>query len=409
MKTEEFSELANVLERHHSIFGKLWNLGRPIFTKDIPTAAVRFDRIGECVEFIINDDFWKDLSLTQKQFVISHECLHVVLYHGFRINKLTDSELGTANIALDLVVNHSLIDSFGFTRTEVDPKDKYYWLDKYLPKENPGNLFEHYYNLLKQKHKKLKSELVDDHSGLGGFGFDFSDFLDKNLSQEEKQSISDLIKNNTKDIEKDLESAAKTAGVSPGNLWHFVKIDKIIQKKKWETVIKRWARLQLKEKDNEQWIRPDRRLQFMPKNFFIPSEQIVEDLAENKILVWFFQDTSGSCWHLKDRFFKAALSLPKDKFDVKMCCFDTKVIETNLESKKIYGGGGTSFSCIENYIQSYISKNKLNYPKAIFIISDGMGNSVKPQKPENWYWFLSVNCIRHIPKKSKFYNLSDFE
>ena len=92
-----------------------------------------------------------------------------------------------------------------------------------------------------------------------------------------------------------------------------------------------------------------------------------------------------------------------------MCCFDTKVIETNLESKKIYGGGGTSFSCIENYIQSYISKNKLNYPKAIFIISDGMGNSVKPQKPENWYWFLSVNCIRHIPKKSKFYNLSDFE
>jgi len=60
-------------------------------------------------------------------------------------------------------------------------------------------------------------------------------------------------------------------------------------------------------------------------------------------------------------------------------------------------------------LSDYISKNKLNYPKAIFIISDGMGNSVKPQKPENWYWFLSVNCIRHIPKKSKFYNLSDFE
>ena len=85
--------------------------------------------------------------------------------------------------------------------------------------------------------------------------------------------------------------------------------------------------------------------------------------------------------------------------------FDTKVYETTIESRRLYGFGGTSFDIIEDYIQSYIKKNNLKYPEAVFVITDGCGNSVNPQIPKNWYWFLSKNYITYIPKESnKFYN-----
>jgi hypothetical protein len=57
--------------------------------------------------------------------------------------------------------------------------------------------------------------------------------------------------------------------------------------------------------------------------------------------------------------------LPNEKFEVKMHCFDTKVYETTIESRRLYGFGGTSFDIIEDYIQSYIKKNNLKYPEGV--------------------------------------------
>ncbi len=144
---------------------------------------------------------------------------------------------------------------------------------------------------------------------------------------------------------------------------------------------------------------------------FLPSEMEVEDIdkEKNKIEVWFFQDTSGSCSGFAKRFFKAAESLPKDRFNVRMHCFDTRVYETSLEERKLYGFGGTSFTCIENYIQRRIAKENLQYPKAVFIITDGYGNDVHPEHPEVWHWFLSSGYKSHIPKQSKTYLLRNFE
>jgi hypothetical protein len=121
-------------------------------------------------------------------------------------------------------------------------------------------------------------------------------------------------------------------------------------------------------------------------------------------------DTSGSCYNYKERFFQAALSLPKEKFKIRLFCFDDNIKETTLESRKVYGGGGTSFEIIESHIQKIMKEERLDYPEAVFLITDGAGTNVMPEKPDRWYWFLTPYSTRNlIPEKSKVYELKDFE
>jgi hypothetical protein len=234
---------------------------------------------------------------------------------------------------------------------------------------------------------------------------EFEDKLKSMSSEEELETLSEFVEGQIKDIQEECQQA----GVSPGNTFIQVKMGKVKHKKKWETVIKKWASKYLKEDEVEQWARRNRRLIFMPNDFMIPSDQEVDSFERDRIQVWFFQDTSGSCQGFINRFFAAAKSLPPEKFDVKMHCFDTRVFETTLESGKLYGFGGTSFSCIERYIQSYITKNGCSYPKAIFVITDGYGDNVYPEIPDRWHWFLSTNCDYNIPKTCKIFSLKDFE
>lgn len=412
---DEFLALSRELEQHHAIFYRLWNLGRPRFSEEIPTAAVSFDKIGDCIDFAINPLFWRSLDFKKKLFVICHESMHVILNHGIRMQNAED--LLAAGQALDVIVNHTLIDKFGFNREEVDPDNKYCWLNTVFPnKEVPkGKNFEYYYNLLKVIQEQSGSNsnndesntssqqpsLVDDHSDLASeiSEDDIRNIIEKvkeGLPTRELENVQDFLKNNFE------------AGKIGGNSW-IVSTAKIIKKKKWETVIKKWAAQFLKENSEYQWVKRNRRYSLLSEDLLLPTENETETFQKDRIQVWFFQDTSGSCAGFIDRFFAAALSLPEDRFDIKMHCFDTRVFETSLESRKLYGFGGTSFSCIESYIQNYIKKNQLNYPKAVFLITDGYGDRVSPQVPENWYWFLSADYRYCIPLTSNIFMLKDFE
>jgi predicted metal-dependent peptidase len=413
--SEDFLALSRELEKHHAIFDRLWSLGKPTFTKDLPTAAVYFDKVGETLEFKINPDYWASRNDAQKQFVVSHECLHVILYHGFRINELSREDLKIANLALDVVVNHALVDKFSFDRSQIDPNNEYCWVDTVFPKDTPepGKYYEFYYGLLEKMRdaggggsgSMLGGKLVDDHDGLASFNTpEFENKIKELVSEEELNSLSDFIKRQTEDIEEQ----CKQAGCSPGNTFVHCDVGKVKKKRKWETVKKKWAAKYIKDNEVEQWARRNRRFVFMPADFMIPSDQEVEEFEKDRIQVWFFQDTSGSCSGFVDRFFKAAKSLPLDRFDVKMHCFDTRVYETTLKSGNLYGFGGTTFSCIEAYIQAYIKKNNLSYPKAVFVITDGYGNTVTPEKPERWYWFIQ-GATYLIPPKSHTFQLRDYE
>jgi predicted metal-dependent peptidase len=413
---EEELFLSYNLEDKHALFNKFWSMVRPVFSKEIPTAAVGFDKLGDCIQFKINPDFWSTLNLNQKLFVVCHECLHVLLSHGFRAKEISKEYRKIANVAMDLVVNQTLVDRFGFDRATVEPKElKYCWLDTVLPEPLPADKsFEFYFNAIRQKvEEQQQSDSFDDHGELESFDSkEFADRLTRELQECNPEEIKDMkqfLENKAEGPAGKAPANGQQAGTSQGNVLKTIVLKKVSAKKKWESIIKNWTKRALTFFETEQWAQKSRRMSNVHTDFMLPSDMETEDNEKSKIEVWFFQDTSGSCAHLAERFFKAAATIPPEKFNVRMFCFDTQVYPTTLKSGKLYGFGGTTFTCIEEYIQQACAKDNLAYPAAVFCITDGYGDVVKPAKPKNWYWFLSMDYKECIPKECKTFKLDDFE
>ncbi len=465
MSNDEFFEISHKLEQFHSIFYKFWEMGKPVFTSTLPTAAVSFDpKSGKPLQFLFNPEFWDGLDENTRLFIICHEMLHIVFNHGVRIKGSDQKQL--ANACLDVVVNHILIDNFNFKKSKVIGSDDLCWIETVFD-DNPGyngpkvelkKAFEYYYSLALKHFPKVsvagkggkgekgeggsgegKGEqdkdqdkdkdngesklpnLVDDHDIQSESQFeDLLEEMNEILSDEEKEDFRELIEQNFQKEENEEggdsnSPGGKQAGNQAGNIWTFANVNKVRKKKKWETIIKRWAfkTLNVAFRDIEQWSRINRRFAIIGKDdqMLIPTEMEEEDmfLDEKRIEVYFFLDTSGSCAHLKDRFFKAAMTLPEKRFKLRLFCFDTRVYDVSIEEKKLYGFGGTRFDIMEEKIQSIISGEKVPYPKAVFVISDGAGTAVTPAFPKNWYWFLSENYKHCIPTESHTFMLKDFE
>ena len=443
--SEEWLEICRELEARHSIFYKCWELGRPYFVEGIGTARVQFDPSGDFLAFEFDPKFWRETTFYDKLFVISHECLHIILNHGVRTRDAKDRQ--KANIALDLVVNHALVNSFSFNRSKLS-MDTLCWVDTIFPDATVSDTesFEYYYNLMPESIslKDLLCMLADDHSGFSGQGSGASkdkkqgdgkdksdeggkaaeglseeeldkarerlmDKLGEGLSDEEIQSLENF-------FDKHFSDSDPHVGRSPVGTgsWVMANIRKAPKKKKWETIITKWSMKYMKYDydEEEQWAKMNRRITLLPRDLIIPSEVDVDHLEEDRLPVFFFLDTSGSCWGFKDRFFKAALSLPPERFDLRLFCFDTAVQETTLESGKIYGGGGTAFSVCEQHIQKLMKTEGIAYPEAVFMITDGYGDQLNPQHPERWKFFMTYkggNNLYCLPKQGQVYYLQDFE
>jgi len=408
---DEFYYYARELDEFSSIFYQLWRMGKPQFTDKIPTAAVSFDKSGKFINFMFNENFWNSLSNYERMFVICHECLHVLLNHGERGKDFKQKDI--LNICMDIVINELLLRKFGFILEKLpNIRDTNLCLVDTIFKEKAVDIrkngsFEYYLVELMKIVEKVPVQyiMLDDHSGLEGISKgDMEDIIEsigEVLQGNEGQKLLETLLEHSEDINK-------YAGKNGGGHWVIAKA-KYKPKKKWETIIKNWSKKAVNDKHTDQWIKEHRRFLALKKEFFLPTEAEIEEYEKTKINVWFFQDTSGSCQGFIDRFFSAAKSLPKEKFDVKMHCFDTRVYETTLESGKLYGFGGTYFDILEKYVQQEVQKKGIPYPKAIFVITDGYGNAIKPQHPERWHWFLSTGYKDLIHKDCKIYNLGDYE
>tara|TARA_B100000614_G_scaffold262909_1_gene300988 strand:- start:479318 stop:480904 length:1587 start_codon:yes stop_codon:yes gene_type:complete len=271
--------------------------------------------------------------------------------------------------------------------------------------------------------------VLDDHSGLEDFSNgdvkkEISDALNERLSDEEKEDVNKRINKteegnaaNKKGQDKDKgeggDVGGREAGSIAGNIVFHPESRRVKKKRKWETIIKKWSRRYLSDESSvEQWARQNRRLMALDLDLMVPSEHTDEHKDVERIDVVFYQDFSGSCFHLAERFFKAAKSLPTDRFNVKTFCFDTEVNPVDLDGGDLRGGGGTSFRILEKHVQKLLKQGELKrYPDAVFVITDGMGDDVHPQDPTKWYWFLSDGWSTedHIPEGSHIYKLSQFE
>lgn len=408
---EEYESILMSMTEHHSIFYKLWSITKPMFNNDTPTACVYFDKNGAELIMNFNPSFWQSLNHVRKQFVVCHETLHILLNHGKR--SINDNRIhDLINTCQDIVINELLVRMYGFVRSEIDPNNEYCWADTVFPNDpsiSTDESFEYYFNLLYKQQSENNSKLpttVDDHDSMDTSG-DINK-ITESMTREEKEHINDII-SQSYDSDSD-----QIAGTFAGNQIQYINLNPPKVKKKWETVIKKWTEKCFKssDRDVEQWVLSNRRMVNLSSDLMLPSEYEVDAMDQDfdKINIWFFLDTSGSCKQYAKRFFTAANSLSPKKFDIRLFCFDTKVYETTLESKKLYGFGGTRFHILEDYIQTTCKRDKIKYPMAIFVITDGYGNYIHPQYPKNWHWFLTENSTHiYIPSESKTYKLNDFE
>jgi len=412
MNYEEKQNMAIMLMKHFGVFQAFWSVSRPRFVYDegkCPTAMVCFDRESRCVDFQINKNFWDASCDEKKCFVICHECLHVMLKHGKRGKSLLAAiNADLVNAAMDAPINEMLVKYFGYNRSVVDPNNELVWANNLIEgrPDIPNILsFEEYFNLLVKECPNKTFVKVTDHKYLQEF--------DNEEIQKLLDICADAIPKEAKDFINDI--ASRAAGSETGNLIQYAKTPPPKPKKKWETVIKKWARrFIVKEKEEQHWLIKPRRTALLDyKSMFFPNdfEIDVKKNSNDKVDVWVFLDTSGSCIELKDRFFAAFESLPKDTFDVRPFCFDTKVFklsEADIQKKKLYGFGGTTFSCIENYIQAQIKKEGKKFPN-VFVITDGCASSFFCSQPKKWYFFLSQDTTYAIPQKAAKYLLENFE
>lgn len=470
----EYFEVVQALRKHHSLFAQFWSVGNiiEINSPKMPTAAVRFDKkSGQGLQFLINPGFWATLNEHDKAFVISHEIMHVYLDHGRRSLGL---DLKIANYAQDVVINHYLVDYFGFDRNSLTFADRYCWIDTMFPGRNdiePDRCFEYYYEKLMDQGgppQNMQGDPGDGQPGQGqgeggeptpdqegqpqsGYGnggepvtVDMHDFLDEDeddiddelldeiqkaaeelmdrITPEEVEDFEEKISKGSKEESDKVEEEKrkhKGAGSMAGTMEQRIRLGRVKKKRKWETVIADViGRFQGMERDMdiELWTRPNRRLAGMVSgddDLMLPACVHESVPVRDRVDVWFFQDTSGSCKHLAERFFKAAASIPDDHFRVRIFCFDTKVYETDLKSGKLYGFGGTSFQPMENAIQGILQREpKTNYPQAVFVVTDGdaWDGRMQAQFPDRWHWFLTdggtTSCIPH---RSHIYKLRDYE
>lgn len=423
IESEDYLELSRSLINSHVLFYKMWELGRPMFTTAIDTAAVSFDEQGEVLLFSFNPSFWDKLTTYEKLFVISHECLHVILNHGLRVFNAENSNYG--NIAADIVSNHMLVNKFGFIRKNISMEDTFCWVNTIWRNRvdiTDNKTFEYYYNLLLEEKQDIKANFVDQHGNGNGIPSIFNPDVSKshgsgksnNMNGEQASTPNKYIEKLSDELDDQTKASLNgmLAGMDVGGISLVVSSQKVKTKKKWETVIKKWSKKYDKTnlEDIEQWARINRRFVMMPNDIILPTDMETEKDEEGKTDVWFFQDTSGSCYHYAARFFKAAKTLDPKRFNIRLFCFDTRVYETSLKTGKLYGFGGTSFYIIEDYIQKLIKEEKIKYPKAVFIITDGWGSHVKPEQPDKWYWFIiGSGSTSYIPKESNIYKLENYE
>jgi predicted metal-dependent peptidase len=426
---EEFERIGMGLERWHGLFAQIWAMGVPRFVEHLnpPTAGVSFNREGRFHEFLFHREFWQELNDYQREFIISHECLHVTLKHGVRYKDCKNKDLG--NIALDIVVNRMLCESFGFSRTRLgDLGDELIWLDTVFEDTtgiDPDESFEYYYALLEQKMSggggkgngkgEGKSESSKGEGGQspgdgGGMPqpIDVHDMLPGFDDDDVKDSIDGMIEDALGQLSNEELDQLQKAGCMPGNGMHIARIFKKRNKRSWEEIIDRWTKKGA-ETPEEQWTRRNRRHVFLSPEFMLPAE--VEDgNSGKKANVWFFQDTSGSCKHMADDFFNSAMTFPTKVFKVRMFGFTTHVYEIDPKKRKLEGFGGTYFHIIEGHIQKICKEEKVAYPDAVFVFTDGCGSNVRPQYPERWYWFLDGRgqTKTYIPSKSQHFKLKDF-
>jgi predicted metal-dependent peptidase len=347
-------------------------VGRTSVDDNVPTACTngRDEKYGR--------KFIKELREQELNFVVAHEASHKMYRHLTTWKKLHDENSALANQACDYVINLMLKD--------MDPEERTIAMPRYktgLFQGKPMGLIDERFRGMnaKQIFDILKEE-DDGESGEGGEdgeggeggedgegGFDEHDWDGaKDLSDEEKKQLERDI---DQAIRQGVMARQKIAGKGAGGLDRELQ-DLLEPKVDWREVLREFVKATCRAKDTSSWRKPNRR--FLGTGTYMPS-MIGEKVGHLVIAI----DTSGSIGQdeLSD-FLSEVKGIAEEvnPSQVDLIYWDSAVagheeytendVASIISSTKPKGGGGTSPSCVSEYL-----KDKKIEPECIIMLTDG--------------------------------------
>lgn len=336
--------------KKNGFFGTLLLSLKMAFTDEISTAATD----GKYIYF--NEDFMKDLTSSEIEFIILHETMHVALNHMER-SKGKNNEI--YNIAADIVINSNIARMYGSVNAiKVNGNISMNTVPGVNLFENDGYLFttEEVYNKLLKVF--IRSKFIDEYSEKR---FDnHSLWADANTDEIKENIIRAHMSSSNFKIQGDLPGEVETylnELVNP-------RID-------WRVLLNDFIQSEL---NDYSFTPPDNR--YNEFDFFLPGFNEKEESIENII---FAVDTSGSMLDEDIISLYSEINGAIEQFSGKIkgyfMEFDYTVQSVNeindsfdITKVKTLGRGGTSYKAITDYIKDKMSDVSIN---KLIILTDG--------------------------------------
>lgn len=522
-KFNEYLENANQgIHGSMKLFKTAYEMGEPIFTEEIKTAAVQMNNADNKIKYLFNPMFWLSLNEDERCFVIAHESLHIFFNHLDLIKEFNLNPY-IANIATDIVINETLIHGYGFNPYLPIISDKALTIKSVFNEtqiiENELNYtsgFMKFYSViekLSQKDKNFQESLsqkdtLDNHdyqqnnqeennndSFASANNEEESNNQQNNQKKDNNQQNNQEENNNQQNNQKNnsnqqnsqeennnqqnnqeecnnqqnnqatdnnpsnnenhqkqnnndetqQKSLSDMTFIFGGNLKQNIENDlkentelpsvfqftdesndfnqqqdllKIIANGSNQKPLMTWEKLlnfstpnllsrntKPKGKEYDNFAEKDYALQLaLPKKIILPSIAKTEQSENDRFDLYFFFDTSGSCYPYRNAFAKMIGNIPLKQYRLHLFNFDTNVKKIEFETKGKYvnienfkykhANSNSSLNMIEKQIQNDL-KNKIikEYPPFVCVLTDGIApplsiNVLKNEHIQNWIFLL---------------------
>jgi predicted metal-dependent peptidase len=337
-------------------------VGKTAIKDDIPTAATngRDEYYGR--------EFVDSMSAKELGFVVMHEGMHKMYRHLTTWSSLSKIDRELTNSACDYVINLQLRD--------LDPNETDIAMPRYKSGDKKGEIM----GLIDEKYRGMNAKQVfdllreeqEESGGEGGDGFDEHDWEGAGeLSEEAKKQLE-------KDVDQAIRQglmAEKKVGNGAGNLNRALG-DLLAPKVDWREVLREFVKSICAGRDVSTWRKPNRR--YISSGIYMPT-LVSERVGHIVVGV----DTSGSIGVAEINEFLSEVKSIADDVKPEMVDllywdsavaahekYDENDVPNIVSSTKPRGGGGTSPSCVTDYM----AKENIQ-PECVIMLTDGyVGN-----------------------------------
>jgi predicted metal-dependent peptidase len=368
----------------------LWSgilmVGRTSVVDNIPTACTngRDEKYGR--------KFVAGLKEPELNFVVLHENLHKAYRHLTTWKKLHDENHRLANAACDYVINLKLKDLDPSERVIAMPR----WADGVLKGKPMGLIDEKYrglnakqvFDLLKDEQKGGGGGSGDDEGdgsgkGSGGIGTSQGQGQGEGFDDHDWDGAKEMTEEEKKVLEREIDQAIrqgvmahqKIAGTGAGDLDRDL-LELLEPKVDWREMLREFVKSTCSAKDTSSWRKVNRR--FLSTGVYMPS--LIGEKVGHLVLA---VDTSGSVGQEElSGFLTEVRGIAEEvkPSQVDLIYWDSRVaaheeytesmVGDIINSTKPRGGGGTSPSCVSQYL-----KEKRIVPECVIVLTDGyVGN-----------------------------------